>query len=104
MQVDETGAPVSFTRATTTALTTLLDRLIEDAGDVSLSETRRGLTGQIRVLREPLGVVAAIVPWNAPVLAAATKLFPSLLMGCPTVLKYCSTEPILGVPPGAGSR
>ena len=114
MQVDETGAPVSFTRATTTALTTLLDRLVEYAGDVSLSETRRGLTGQVRVLREPLGVVAAIVPWNAPILAAATKLFPSLLMGCPTVLKTAPQAPFsayllaqalgdAGLPPGVVS-
>ncbi|MGB8404302.1 MAG: aldehyde dehydrogenase family protein [Mycobacterium sp.] len=93
MQVDETGAPISFSRATTTALSTLLDRLTQDAAEVVSSETRQGITGKVRVLREPLGVVAAIVPWNAPVLAAAAKLFPALLMGCPTVLKTSPQTP-----------
>jgi aldehyde dehydrogenase (NAD+) len=38
-------------------------------------------------LREPIGVVAAIVPWNAPLLLAAQKLAPALAAGCTVVLK-----------------
>lgn len=114
MQVDETGAPISFSRTTTTAMSALLDRLTQDAREVVSSETRQGIAGRVKVLREPLGVVAAIVPWNAPILAAAAKLFPPLLMGCPTVLKTSPQAPFsayllaqalgdAGIPPGVVS-
>jgi aldehyde dehydrogenase (NAD+) len=38
-------------------------------------------------LREPVGVVAAIVPWNAPLMLCAQKLAPALAAGCTVVLK-----------------
>ena len=38
-------------------------------------------------LREPIGVVAAIVPWNFPFLMAAWKLAPALAAGCTVILK-----------------
>jgi phenylacetaldehyde dehydrogenase len=37
--------------------------------------------------REPIGVVAAITPWNSPMLMAAMKLAPALASGCTLVLK-----------------
>lgn len=42
------------------------------------------------VLREPIGVVGQIVPWNFPLLMAAWKLAPVLASGCCTVLKPSS--------------
>ncbi|HUB40753.1 MAG TPA: aldehyde dehydrogenase family protein, partial [Streptosporangiaceae bacterium] len=41
----------------------------------------------VMTLREPVGVVAAIVPWNAPLLLTAQKLAPALAAGCTVVLK-----------------
>jgi betaine-aldehyde dehydrogenase len=38
-------------------------------------------------VREPVGVVGAIVPWNAPLLATAMKLAPALACGCTVVVK-----------------
>lgn len=38
-------------------------------------------------LREPVGVVAAIVPWNSPIILATLKLAPALAAGCAVVLK-----------------
>ncbi|MBY8861956.1 aldehyde dehydrogenase family protein [Nocardia sp. CA2R105] len=38
-------------------------------------------------LREPVGVVGMIVPWNAPMIAIAQKLAPALAAGCSCVLK-----------------
>lgn len=43
------------------------------------------------ILREPIGVVGQIVPWNFPFLMAAWKLAPVLAAGCCTVLKPSST-------------
>ena len=42
------------------------------------------------ILREPIGVVGQIVPWNFPFLMAAWKLAPVLASGCCTVLKPSS--------------
>src|SRR5690606_9445232 len=38
-------------------------------------------------IREPVGVVAAVIPWNAPHQVALAKLFPALLAGCSVILK-----------------
>ncbi|MBL7492183.1 aldehyde dehydrogenase [Frankia sp. AgB1.9] len=63
------------------------------------------------VTSEPVGVVAAIVPWNAPVTLAAWKVAPALAAGCTVVLKPPPEAPLsnyvlaeacaeAGVPPG----
>lgn len=63
------------------------------------------------VLREPVGVVAQIIPWNYPLLMAAWKLAPALAAGCTVVLKPAEQTPLsalrlasliqnLGFPPG----
>jgi len=45
-------------------------------------------------LREPLGVVGAIVPWNAPVLLASLKVAPALCAGNTIVLKAAEDAPL----------
>src|SRR5258705_6200370 len=63
-------------------------------------------------LREPIGVVGAIVPWNFPLNIASWKFAPALAAGCTVVLKPASETPLTallfaeialeaGVPPGA---
>jgi aldehyde dehydrogenase (NAD+) len=55
---------------------------------VELEETRPGLLGgDIRVRKMPVGVVAAVVPWNYPQTLAAFKIGPALAMGCTMVIK-----------------
>ncbi|HEU4626367.1 MAG TPA: aldehyde dehydrogenase family protein [Steroidobacteraceae bacterium] len=44
--------------------------------------------------REPVGVVAAIVPWNFPLAMAAWKLGPALATGCTVVLKPAEQTPL----------
>lgn len=62
-------------------------------------------------LREPVGVVAAITPWNSPLLMAAMKLAPALAAGCSVVLKPAEDTSLTalylgnllleaGIPPG----
>ena len=41
----------------------------------------------VMTLREPVGVVGAIIPWNAPLLLIAQKLAPALAAGCTIVAK-----------------
>ena len=62
-------------------------------------------------LREPVGVCAAIIPWNYPFMMATWKLAPALAAGCTVVLKPASATPLTalelgrlaleaGIPPG----
>lgn len=44
--------------------------------------------------REPVGVVAAVVPWNFPLLIAVWKLAPALAAGCTVVLKPAEQTPL----------
>ncbi|MBC7655665.1 MAG: aldehyde dehydrogenase family protein, partial [Frankiaceae bacterium] len=63
------------------------------------------------VTHEPLGVIAAIVPWNFPMLMAAWKIAPALAMGNSVLLKPSEKSPLsairlaelaieAGIPPG----
>jgi phenylacetaldehyde dehydrogenase len=45
-------------------------------------------------LREPIGVVGQIIPWNFPLLMAAWKLGPALAAGCTIVLKPAAQTPL----------
>jgi aldehyde dehydrogenase (NAD+) len=84
----------------------------EIAANYPWSETRSGSRGRtLRVHRRPVGVVAAIVPWNAPLFIAALKLAPALAAGATVVLKPSEEAPLhaallaecaveAGLPPG----
>ena len=48
---------------------------------------------RIVVLKQPIGVVAAITPWNFPAAMVTRKLAPALAAGCTTVLKPASQTP-----------
>jgi phenylacetaldehyde dehydrogenase len=45
-------------------------------------------------IREPVGVVAQIVPWNAPLAMAAQKIAPALAAGCAVILKPAEQTPL----------
>jgi acyl-CoA reductase-like NAD-dependent aldehyde dehydrogenase len=66
------------------------------------------------VVREPVGVVGAIVPWNAPMGLGLSKLIPALVAGCTVVMKPSPETPLhdfvvaealaeAGLPPGVVS-
>lgn len=52
---------------------------------------------KILVTKEPIGVVAAITPWNFPSSMIARKLAPALAAGCPIVIKPASQTPLSGL-------
>ncbi len=68
-------------------------------------------SGAGMLVREPVGVVAAIVPWNGPLGLATFKVAPALLAGCTVILKAAPETPLdayimaevaeeIGLPPG----
>jgi succinate-semialdehyde dehydrogenase/glutarate-semialdehyde dehydrogenase len=46
------------------------------------------------VLKQPVGVAAAIIPWNFPITLMGTKVGPALAAGCTVVVKPASTTPL----------
>ncbi|MFD7504740.1 aldehyde dehydrogenase [Streptomyces sp. NPDC059850] len=70
------------------------DAAITVARDFTFEERRAGVLGPLLVRREPVGVVAAVVPWNVPQFVAAAKLAPALLAGCPVILKPSPETPL----------
>jgi len=50
--------------------------------------------GNSRILREPVGVVGAITPWNYPLHQIAAKVAPALAAGCTVVLKPSEVAPL----------
>ncbi|WP_455356146.1 aldehyde dehydrogenase [Streptomyces sp. SYSU K217416] len=70
------------------------DAAITVARDFLYEERRTGVLGRILVRREPVGVVAAVIPWNVPQFTAAAKLGPALLAGCTVVLKPSPESPL----------
>jgi aldehyde dehydrogenase (NAD+) len=50
--------------------------------------------GNSLIIREPVGVVAALAPWNFPLLLAVNKLAPALAAGCTVVLKPSEQTPL----------
>jgi len=72
---------------------------------------RLGISGDCIVIRKPLGICGAIIPWNMPVLIMGWKTGPALLAGNTLVLKPASSTPLTnlklgqilgeaGLPPG----
>ncbi|MCX3059500.1 aldehyde dehydrogenase [Streptomyces beihaiensis] len=70
------------------------DCAITVARGFTYEETRGGALGPLLVRREPVGVVAAVVPWNVPQFTAAAKLAPALLAGNPVILKTSPETPL----------
>lgn len=49
------------------------------------------------IIRQPVGVVGAIAPWNFPLVLALRKIAPALAAGCPVVLKPASATPLSAI-------
>lgn len=92
----EIGAPISFAQRAQVGLPWMMMAAFCDlAESQSWHEVRAGRYGaDIHIRREPVGVVAAIVPWNMPQFLIITKLVPALLAGCCVVLKPAPESPL----------
>lgn len=108
----ENGMPFRLSRgangAFPTALLNYYAAMIVETAD---EEIRPSAIGHTIVRREPVGVVAAITPWNYPQALAAMKIAPGLAAGCTMVLKaspetaldalvFAEAAEEAGLPPG----
>jgi acyl-CoA reductase-like NAD-dependent aldehyde dehydrogenase len=92
----EVGAPISFSQRAQVGLPAMMMSAFCDVAEsYPWREARPGRYGaDIHIHREPVGVVAAIVPWNMPQFLITTKLIPALLAGCTVVLKPAPESPL----------
>jgi succinate-semialdehyde dehydrogenase/glutarate-semialdehyde dehydrogenase len=90
----EQGKPLSEARAEITYAAGFIEWFAEEAkriyGDVLPSHAG---DKRIVVLKQPIGVVAAITPWNFPAAMITRKIGPALAAGCGVVLKPASQTP-----------
>jgi acyl-CoA reductase-like NAD-dependent aldehyde dehydrogenase len=92
---EEMGCPISQTVSSQAgAAVALLDTNLELAEQYPWRSLRHSATGNALVTREPIGVVAAVVPWNAPLSVSMLKLAPALLAGCSVILKPSPEAPL----------
>src|SRR5262249_33226208 len=68
------------------------------SGDVEWEELRQGAQSPAVLRREPAGVVALVVPWNAPLGLLMVKLAPALLAGCTVIAKPAPEPPLDSYP------
>jgi aldehyde dehydrogenase (NAD+) len=107
------GAPISRTRGTKQRVLGMLRFYAGQATSLHGSTIENSLPGDIfsYTLKEPVGVVGAIIPWNGPLGASVWKIGPALATGCTVVLKPVEESPLTslrlgelameaGVPPG----
>ncbi|MEO6349254.1 MAG: aldehyde dehydrogenase family protein, partial [Candidatus Limnocylindrales bacterium] len=94
---ENVGKPITASRAESFAVSLVLE-YYAGAANKHFGETiPTSMPGLDITLREPIGVVAAIVPWNFPQNMAAWKLGPALATGNTVILKPASWTPLSGI-------
>lgn len=107
------GMPIARTRANRNRVVGMLRFYAGQAVAIHGQTIGNSLPGSLvsYTVREPVGVVGAIIPWNAPMAATIWKIGPALATGCTVVLKPSEEAPLTpllltelmqeaGVPPG----
>ncbi|GLB62584.1 aldehyde dehydrogenase [Dietzia sp. NCCP-2495] len=92
----EMGSPISFsTLAQAPAPWMQIEAFLGIAREFPWEDVRPGvLGGEVMVRHEPVGVVAAIPPWNVPQFTVLSKVIPALLTGCTIVVKPAPETPL----------
>ena len=107
------GAPITRTLGNKQRAVGMLRYYAGQATLIHGETIENSLPGEIfsYTLKEPVGVVGAIIPWNGPLTATIWKIGPALATGCTVVLKPAEEAPLTslriaelceeaGVPPG----
>ena len=91
----EQGKPLAESRGEVAYGAAFVEYYAEEAKRVA-GETlpSHGTDKRILVFREPIGVVAAITPWNFPLAMITRKCAPALAAGCPVVIKPAEATPL----------
>jgi betaine-aldehyde dehydrogenase len=88
------GKPITAARAEVAAAAAVFDYYAGAVDKVGGKTLPSEADGTLVTFREPIGVCAAIVPWNFPLLILSWKAAPALAMGNPVVAKPASLTPV----------
>ena len=91
----EMGAPIDMSRRNQAQrLSDQIDAFLETVDDVVWQYPLRPDNTDTQVVKEPIGTVGLITPWNWPMNQMALKVIPALLAGCTCVLKPSEEAPL----------
>jgi aldehyde dehydrogenase (NAD+) len=94
LQTTQMGSPITGSRAAVADGLAIMSEAADAAERFAFEVLRRDEVGQSLIRREPVGVVAAITPWNRPFGRGAAKFGPALLAGCTIVTKASPETPL----------
>jgi aldehyde dehydrogenase (NAD+) len=90
----EMGAPINLSRKSQAAMGVgHLEQMLKTLKDYRFQE----IQGRNAIVREPIGVVGMITPWNWPINQIACKVVPALAAGCTMILKPSEIAPLSGL-------
>ncbi len=92
----QVGAPHGFASYVTTHGPMIFEFYGNLAAKADFTEIRDVIGGKAAIIREPVGVVALITPWNAPVPLTSYGLAAALVAGCTIVSKPAPETPLEG--------
>lgn len=85
----ESGAPLAHGEMINSGAGRMIWRnAIETAPKLKFEEKRESPTGDVLILREPIGVVLGVLTYNGPIVLMGMKVIPALLAGCPMIIKH----------------
>jgi succinate-semialdehyde dehydrogenase/glutarate-semialdehyde dehydrogenase len=91
----EQGKPLAESRGEIAYAASFIEWFAEEAKRIYGDVMDHPLPGKrIVVLKQPIGVVASITPWNFPAAMITRKCAPALAAGCPVVIKPASQTPL----------
>jgi aldehyde dehydrogenase (NAD+) len=90
------GAPISRTRGNRLRVLGMLRYYAGQATSIHGETIENSLPGEVfsYTLKEPVGVVGAIIPWNGPLGASVWKIGPAIATGCTVILKPAEEAPL----------
>ncbi|MBI2780646.1 MAG: aldehyde dehydrogenase [Chloroflexi bacterium] len=94
LEARNTGKPITSARGEITGVSLVFDYYAGAANKIFGQTIPVSKPGLDLTLREPIGVVGLIVPWNFPLLMASWKLGPALAAGNTCILKPASYSPM----------
>ena len=91
----EQGKPLSEARGEVDYAASFVEWFAEEAKRVAGETLANTVAGQrLLVLKEPVGVCAAITPWNFPLAMITRKLAPAIAAGCTIIIKPAEQTPL----------
>ena len=94
LMTSEQGKPIAESRGEIAYAASFIEWFAEEAKRVYGDTINHPLPGKrIVVLKQPIGVVASITPWNFPAAMITRKCGPALAAGCPVVIRPASQTP-----------